>query len=135
MKRLKRFNETQDQDLQIIKEHFYNITEDLEDICTVEFQKNIIRIMLNRTDYEYIIYFRLKNARRKEITQNNLEEIDNWFKTNSEDRILLKEISASLSTLQDEKILDNFKLSTISLSNQESAIAYILKIYTKKLEN
>lgn len=127
MKRLKRFNESQDQDLQIIKEYFYNITDDLESICTVEFHK--------ATDNSFTIYFILKNSRRKEITQNNLEEIDNWFKTKSEDRILLKEISASLSTLQDEKFLDNFKLSTIPLSNQESATAYTLKIYTKKLEN
>ena len=124
MKRLKRFNESQDQDLQIIKEYFYNITDDLESICTVVFQK--------ATDNSFTIYFILKNSRRKEITQNNLEEIDNWFKTKSEDRILLKEISASLSTLQDEKLLDNFKLSTIPLSNQESATAYTLKIYTKK---
>jgi len=118
MKHLKKFNESQDQDLQIIKEYFYNITDDLEDICTVEFQKT--------TDNFFSIYFRLKNNRRKDITQNNLQEIDNWLKMNEEDAILLKEISSSLSTLQDEQILDNFTLSPVAVT-----CAYVLKIYTK----
>lgn len=118
MKRLKRFNESQDQDLQIIKEYFYNITDDLESICTVEFQKN--------TDNYFTIYFRLKNGIRKDITKDNVTEIDNWLKVNNDDEILLKELSASISTLQDEQILVNFTLSPVATNR-----AYVLKIYTK----
>lgn len=118
MKRLKRFNESQDQDLQILKDYFYNITDDLESICTVEFQKN--------TDNYFTFYFRLKNGIRKDITKDNVTEIDNWLKVNDDDETLLKELSASISTLQDEQILANFTLSPVATNR-----AYVLKIYTK----
>ena len=118
MKRLKRFNESKEQDLQILKDYFYNIIDDLESICTVEFQKN--------TDNYFTIYFRLKNGIRKDITKDNVTEIDNWLKVNNDDEILLKELSASISTLQDEQILVNFTLSPVATNR-----AYDLKIYTK----
>ena len=33
MKHLKRFNENTDSDISILKEYFFNISEDLDDIC------------------------------------------------------------------------------------------------------
>ena len=118
MKRLKRFNESKEQDLQILKDYFYNIIDDLESICTVDFQTN--------ADNYITFYFRLKNGIRKDITKDNVTEIDNWLKVNDDDETLLKELSASISTLQDEKILANFTLSPISTNR-----GYVLKIYTK----
>lgn len=118
MKRLKRFNESKEQDLQILKDYFYNIIDDLESICTVEFQKN--------TDNYFTFYFRLKNGIRKDITKDNVTEIDNWLKVNDDDETLLKELSASISSLQDEQILANFTLSPVATNR-----GYVLKIYTK----
>jgi hypothetical protein len=121
MKHLKKFNESKDSDLDILKEYFYNIAEDLSDICELSITQN--------NDNYFTITIKPLLEIKSTITQDNTEYINDWITSNSHNSKILVELKSSISRLQEENILESFTLKKFqSLSNSDG---YILEIYTK----
>lgn len=121
MKHLKKFNESSNSDVDILKEYFFNIIDDLEGICELE-------IIQNTSNY-FTIKISPSLKIKSTITQDSTELINDWISSNNNSSMILNELKSSISRLQDENILESFTLRKyLSLSNTEG---YILEIYTK----
>ena len=124
MKHLKKFFESTQSDIEVIKEYFYNISEDLEDTCELDINQN------NENFFTVTIRPILKI--KGTITQESTELINDWITSNSNSSKILNELKSSISRLQDENILESFSLRKfISTGNSEG---YSLEIYTKLKE-
>ena len=119
MKHLKRFNESKDSELDVIKDYFYNLVDDLENVCTLEFKKN--------TSNYYTIYIEQSERITGVITKDTITKINSWISSSSGNSKILEEIKSSISRLEEESIIDNFKL-------ERNNTGYILEIYTKLKE-
>jgi len=119
MKHLKRFNESKDSELDVIKDYFYNLVDDLENVCTLEFKKN--------TSNYYTIYIEQSERITGVITKDTITKINTWISSSSGNSKILEEIKSSISRLEEESIIDNFKL-------ERNNTGYILEIYTKLKE-
>lgn len=93
MKILK-FNESSEDILKIIKEYFYNITEDLNDICRVDFSK------INENVYEVLF----------KIEYSNYKNINQLIDIHEKSIKVLKEVNFSVSNLVNESIIEDFKI-------------------------
>jgi hypothetical protein len=119
MKHLKRFNESKDSELDVIKDYFYNLVDDLENVCALEFKKN--------TSNYYTIYIEQSERITGVITKDTITKINTWISSSSGNSKILEEIKSSISRLEEESIIDNFKL-------ERNNTGYILEIYTKLKE-
>lgn len=116
MKHLKKFFESSDQDIDILKEYFFNITDDLEDICNFNLKQN--------TSSYYTITITSTLDLPDIISQENANGINRWIKYNGNDSRILQELKSSISRLQSEDIIESFSLTKMS-------DGYELSIYTK----
>ncbi len=119
MKHLKRFNESKDSELDVIKDYFYNLVDDLENVCALEFKKN--------TSNYYTIYIEQSERITGVITKDTITKINSWISSSSGNSKILEEVKSSISRLEEESIIDNFKL-------ERNNTGYILEIYTKLKE-
>jgi len=116
MKHLKKFNESKDSDLEVLKEYFYNLLDDLENICTLEFKKN--------TSNYYTLYIEQLERISGSITKDTTNKIDTWISSSDKNSKILQELKSSISKLGDDNIIESFKL-------QRNIKGYSLEIYTK----
>ena len=116
MKHLKKFNESKDSDLEVLKEYFYNLVDDLENICTLEFKKN--------TSNYYTLYIEQLERISGSITKDTTNKIDTWISSSDKNSKILQELKSSISKLGDDNIIESFKL-------QRNIKGYSLEIYTK----
>jgi len=116
MKHLKKFNESKDSDLEVLKEYFYNLVDDLENICTLEFKKN--------TSNYYTLYIEQLERISGSITKDTTNKIDTWISSSDKNSKILQELKSSISKLGDDNIIESFKL-------QRDIKGYSLEIYTK----
>jgi len=116
MKHLKKFNESKDSDLEVLKEYFYNLLDDLENICTLEFKKN--------TSNYYTLYIEQLERISGSITKDTTNKIDTWISSSEKNSKILQELKSSISKLGDDNIIESFKL-------QRDIKGYSLEIYTK----
>ncbi len=116
MKHLKKFNESKDSDLEVLKEYFYNLVDDLENICTLEFKKN--------TSNYYSLYIEQLERISGSITKDTTNKIDTWISSSDKNSKILQELKSSISKLGDDNIIESFKL-------QRDIKGYSLEIYTK----
>ena len=116
MKHLKKFNESKDSDLEVLKEYFYNLLDDLENICTLEFKKN--------TSNYYTLYIEQLERISGSITKDTTNKIDTWISSSDKNSKILQELKSSISKLGDDNIIESFKL-------QRDIKGYSLEIYTK----
>lgn len=116
MKHLKKFNESKDSDLEVLKEYFYNLVDDLENICTLEFKKN--------TSNYYTLYIEQLERISGSITKDTTNKIDTWISSSEKNSKILQELKSSISKLGDDNIIESFKL-------QRNIKGYSLEIYTK----
>jgi len=116
MKHLKKFNESKDSDLEVLKEYFYNLVDDLENICTLEFKKN--------TSNYYSLYIEQLERISGSITKDTTNKIDTWISSSDKNSKILQELKSSISKLGDDNIIESFKL-------QRNIKGYSLEIYTK----
>jgi len=119
MKHLKRFNESKYSELDVIKDYFYNLVDDLENVCALEFKKN--------TSNYYTIYIEQSERITGVITKDTITKINSWISSSSGNSKILEEVKSSISRLEEESIIDNFKL-------ERNNTGYILEIYTKLKE-
>ncbi len=83
MKHLKKFNESKDSDLEVLKEYFYNLVDDLENICTLEFKKN--------TSNYYTLYIEQLERISGSITKDTTNKIDTWISSSDKNsKIFIK---------------------------------------------
>jgi len=116
MKHLKKFNESKDSDLEVLKEYFYNLVDDLENICTLEFKRN--------TSNYYTLYIEQLERISGSITKDTTNKIDTWISSSDKNSKILQELKSSISKLGDDNIIESFKL-------QRDIKGYSLEIYTK----
>jgi hypothetical protein len=116
MKHLKKFNESKDSDLEVLKEYFYNLVDDLENICTLEFKRN--------TSNYYTLYIEQLERISGSITKDTTNKIDTWISSSDKNSKILQELKSSISKLGDDNIIESFKL-------QRNIKGYSLEIYTK----
>jgi hypothetical protein len=116
MKHLKKFNESKDSDLEVLKEYFYNLVDDLENICTLEFKRN--------TSNYYTLYIEQLERISGSITKDTTNKIDTWISSSEKNSKILQELKSSISKLGDDNIIESFKL-------QRNIKGYSLEIYTK----
>lgn len=125
MKHLKKFLESKNSDVDILKEYFFNIIDDLEEICDFEIVQN--------NDNYFTVKISTKLKITNEITQDSTNLINSWVVSNTNSNKILQELKSSISRLEDENIIENFTLKKyLSTGNTE---AYILEIYTKLKDN
>ena len=105
--KIKRFNESiETNDLRIIKEYFSSFIDDLDDICTITFNKV--------NDNLFIVYILLLNEDKTYSISDEtmiIDKIDNWIKINDIDEKLLIELKSSMKALIGDEILEEFKLN------------------------
>jgi len=116
MKHLKKFNESKDSDLEVLKDYFYNLLDDLENICTLEFKKN--------TSNYYTLYIEQLERISGAITKDTTNKIDTWISSSEKNSKILQEVKSSISKLGDDNIVESFKL-------ERNTKGYSLEIYTK----
>ena len=116
MKHLKKFNESNDSDLEVLKDYFYNLLDDLENICTLEFKKN--------TSNYYTLYIEQLERISGAITKDTTNKIDTWISSSEKNSKILQELKSSISKLGDDNIVESFKL-------ERNIKGYSLEIYTK----
>jgi hypothetical protein len=116
MRHLKKFNESNDSDLEVLKDYFYNLLDDLENICTLEFKKN--------TSNYYTLYIEQLERISGAITKDTTNKIDTWISSSEKNSKILQEVKSSISKLGDDNIVESFKL-------QRNIKGYSLEIYTK----
>lgn len=120
MKHLKRFFESSDQNIDIIVEYFFNIKDDLEDICNFNLKQN--------TSSYYTVTITSTVESPSQITLDSVDSINTWIRYNSNDSKILQELKSSISRLQDEDIIESFSLNKINNG-------YELFIYTRIKED
>ena len=116
MKHLKRFNENTDSDISILKEYFFNISEDLDDICQLTINQN--------TSNFFTIFINQKRNIRGTIDQSSLNRIDEWIESNQNNSRTLAELKSSIIRLDGEDLLESFNLD-------KNIDGYRLEIFTK----
>jgi len=116
MRHLKKFNESKDSDLEVLKDYFYNLLDDLENICTLEFKKN--------TSNYYTLYIEQLERISGAITKDTTNKIDTWISSSEKNSKILQELKSSISKLGDDNIVESFKL-------ERNIKGYSLEIYTK----
>jgi len=116
MRHLKKFNESNDSDLEVLKDYFYNLLDDLENICTLEFKKN--------TSNYYTLYIEQLERISGAITKDTTNKIDTWISSSEKNSKILQELKSSISKLGDDNIVESFKL-------ERNIKGYSLEIYTK----
>ncbi len=116
MKHLKRFNENTDSDISILKEYFFNISEDLDDICQLTINQN--------TSNFFTIFINQKRNIKGTIDQSSLNKIDEWIESNQDNSRILAELKSSINRLDGEELLESFKLD-------KNIDEYRLEIFTK----
>ena len=116
MRHLKKFNESNDSDLEVLKDYFYNLLDDLENICTLEFKKN--------TSNYYTLYIEQLERISGAITKDTTNKIDTWISSSEKNSKILQELKSSISKLGDDNIIESFKL-------ERNIKGYSLEIYTK----
>lgn len=121
MKHLKKFFESQQSNIEILKQYFYDITDDLDDICELHITEN------NSNYYTVRISPTLRTTGT--ITQDTTDAIDLWIQSNSNDSRILTELKASISRLQDENILESFSLGKYQALGGSQG--YELQIFTQ----
>lgn len=119
MRYIKSYNESSEQNIDILKDYFFNL-DDLEDICHFNLKQ------ITSSYYTATITSTLELP--DEITLNSVESINTWIKYNSNDSRILQELKSSISRLQDEDIIESFSLNKIE-------DGYDLVIYTKIKED
>ena len=102
--KIRRFNESIQNDLISIKEYFSSFESDLEDICQAHFNK------VNDNLFEVVIRF-TGDTSSQINDETNLTKLDNWINMNEVDNIILKELRASMQMLVNDDMLEEFKLS------------------------
>jgi hypothetical protein len=102
MKHLKRFFESQDSDLEILKDYFYNLIDDLSDICNVNFKQN--------TTNFFTVYINREKKINRTIDQNTINLIDTWIDSNSNDSKIILALKESISRLEDHMLVESFTL-------------------------
>jgi hypothetical protein len=121
MKHLKKFFESSQSDADVLKEYFFNITDDLDNICEFEISQN--------NDNYFTVKISPKLKVTNTITQDSTNLINDWIVSNTNSSKILAELKSSISRLEDEDILEGFTLRKfLALGNAEG---YILEIYTK----
>ena len=116
MKHLKKFNENTDSDISILKEYFFNISEDLDDICQLTINQN--------TSNFFTIFINQKRNIKGTIDQSSLNKIDEWIESNQDNSRILAELKSSINRLDGEELLESFKVD-------KNIDEYILEIFTK----
>jgi hypothetical protein len=116
MRHLKKFNESNDSDLEVLKDYFYNLLDDLENICTLEFKKN--------TSNYYTLYIEQLERISGAITKDTTNKIDTRISSSEKNSKILQELKSSISKLGDDNIIESFKL-------ERNIKGYSLEIYTK----
>lgn len=116
MKHLKRFNENTDSDISILKEYFFNISEDLDDICQLTINQN--------TSNFFTIFINQKRKIKGTIDQSSLNRIDEWIESNQNNSRILAELKSSINRLDGEDLLESFNLD-------KNIDEYRLEIFTK----
>ena len=112
MKHLKRFFESNNSDADVLKEYFFNITDDLDNICEFEINQN--------NDNYFTVKISPKLKVTDTITQESTNLINDWVTSNTNSSKILAELKSSISRLEDEDILESFKLRKfLSLAGSE----------------
>lgn len=102
--KIRRFNESLEDDLRVIKDYFASFTEDLEDICGAHFNK------VNDNLFEVVIRF--TGEMTSQISdETKLTKLDHWIDMNEVDNKILKELRASMQMLVSDDMLEEFKLT------------------------
>ncbi len=121
MKHLKKFFESSQSDADVLKDYFFNITDDLDNICDFEINQN--------NDNYFTVKISPKLKVTGTITQDSTNLINDWIASNTNSSKILAELKSSISRLEDEDILEGFTLRKfLALGNTEG---YMLEIYTK----
>ena len=102
--RIKRFNESLENDLRVIKDYFASFSEDLEDICEAHFNK------VNDNLFEVVIRFK-GNMTSQISDETSLTKLEHWIDMNEVDNKILKELRASMQMLVSDDMLEEFKLT------------------------
>lgn len=116
MKHLKKFNENTDSDISILKEYFFNISEDLDDICELVINQN--------TSNFFTIFINQKRNIKGTIDQSSINKIDVWIESNQDNSKILAELKSSINRLDGEELLENFSLN-------KNIDGYKLEVFTK----
>jgi hypothetical protein len=116
MKHLRKFFESIEDNTSTIKQYFYDIIDDLDGICNFDIKAN--------TSNYFTITISLLETRSVSITNENPNLIDKWIEKNQNMYKILTELKTVCLRLQDENILESFKL-------MESSSGYYMNIYTK----
>lgn len=116
MKHLKKFNENTDSDISILKEYFFNISEDLDDICELVINQN--------TSNFFTIFINQKRNIKGTIDQSSINKIDVWIESNQDNSRILAELKSSINRLDGEELLENFSLN-------KNIDGYKLEVFTK----
>lgn len=102
--KIRRFNESLEDDLRAIKDYFASFTEDLEDICGAHFNK------VNDNLFEVVIRF-TGEMTSKISDETKLTKLDHWIDMNEVDNKILKELRSSMQMLVSDDMLEEFKLT------------------------
>ena len=93
--RILKYNENSDDLLKVIKEYFYNITEDLSELCKVVFSK------YNENLYKVNIY--INNSSDNDALSSLISNNENTI-------IVLKELKSTIFNLINEDVIDDYKI-------------------------
>jgi len=93
--RILKYNENSEDLLKVIKEYFYNITEDLSELCKVVFSK------YNENLYKVNIY--INNSSDNDALSSLISNNENII-------IVLKELKSTIFNLINEDVIDDYKI-------------------------
>ena len=102
--KIRRFNESFEDDLRVIKDYFASFSENLEDICRAYFNK------VNDNLFEVVIKFTGDMASQI-ADETSLSKLDHWIIMNEADNKILKELRSSMQMLVSDNMLEEFKLT------------------------
>ncbi len=112
-----RFHESLENDFLTIKDYFSSFSEDLDEMCSVHFNK------INDNLFEVVIRF-TGDTTSKIKEETNLTKLDHWINMNEVDNKILNELRSSMRALVDDDMLEEFELT-------KQNWGYQIEIHTK----